>query len=378
MKISVLSHDLSHNCLGRAYLLAQLLERNYEVEIVGPTLGDEIWLPVQGEYDYKSVDTTSYTHSFARAVPKLLDLIEGDVILASKPRVQSYGVALIKRLREHRPVILDIDDWESGFAYGPGKLFGKLFAYSLGIPKGIKVDSFYYYRTLEAFAGRADARIVSNHFLQEKFGGEIIPHVRDTDVFNSERFDTHRAREEFDLPSDAHLIMFSGTPRPHKGVEDLVRAVSSLGRDGVCVVLVGAHESDYVERLRRIGGDSLIVRGQQPFDQIPKWIAAADVITIPQRRIPGTEGQIPAKVFDAMAMGKPIVATNVSDLPTVLDDCGVIVEPESVPQLAKAIAKLIENEDYRQELGRRARERSVMKYSYDAAAPQIADVIESL
>ena len=43
MKISILTPDLSHNCLGRAYLLAKILQRRYEVEIVGPMFGEGIW-----------------------------------------------------------------------------------------------------------------------------------------------------------------------------------------------------------------------------------------------------------------------------------------------------------------------------------------------
>lgn len=46
MKISILTPDLSHNCLGRAYLIAKILQRHYEVEIVGPIFGDGIWRPL--------------------------------------------------------------------------------------------------------------------------------------------------------------------------------------------------------------------------------------------------------------------------------------------------------------------------------------------
>ena len=49
MKISILTPDLSHNCLGRAYLLAKILQRHYEVEIVCPIFGDGIWEPVAND-----------------------------------------------------------------------------------------------------------------------------------------------------------------------------------------------------------------------------------------------------------------------------------------------------------------------------------------
>jgi glycosyltransferase involved in cell wall biosynthesis len=113
----------------------------------------------------------------------------------------------------------------------------------------------------------------------------------------------------------------------------------------------------------------------QPFDDIPKWVAAADVIAIPQKDSPATWGQLPSKVFDAMAMAKPIVATDVNDLSMILDECGVIIKPENVAQLRKAILDLYQNPAEREELGKNARKRCVERYSYDALAPVIDDVI---
>ena len=49
MKISILSPDLSHNCLGRAYLLAKVLQRHYKVEIIGPVFRYGIWEPVAND-----------------------------------------------------------------------------------------------------------------------------------------------------------------------------------------------------------------------------------------------------------------------------------------------------------------------------------------
>jgi len=43
LKISILTPDLSHNCLGRVYLLAKILQKHYEVEVVGPMVCERIW-----------------------------------------------------------------------------------------------------------------------------------------------------------------------------------------------------------------------------------------------------------------------------------------------------------------------------------------------
>jgi len=371
MKATIISPDLSNNGLGRAYVLAKLLERNHDVEIVGPMLNNEIWEPIKDEYDYQEVKSGPRLYQFLPSVPDILDLVSGDVVYVSKPLTTSYGLGLLATLGRDRPLVLDIDDWETGFNHKHGNTG----TYLREIPRLINANSYYYTRSFEALSSIADARTVSNRFLQDKFGGKIVPHAKDTDKLDPSRFDKNRLRDELNLPQDEFLVMFSGTPRPHKGVDDLVRAVASLNCEDIQAVIVGAHESEYVNKIQQIGGDSVIVRGMQPFDEIPKWVATADVIAIPQKDSPATRGQLPSKVFDAMAMARPIIASDVNDLSRVLDGCGVLFEPENTIQLREAILNLYQNPQRRKELGRSARKRCVERYSFDALAPVLNDLI---
>lgn len=375
MLVSVVSPDLSHNCLGRAHVLAQLLKRNYEVEIVGAQFQNKIWEPIRDEYNYKSVKTGRRVYQLSLDITELLEKISGDVVYVSKPRISSYGVSLLRTLGSEIPLILDIDDWESGFRYDN---HSRTHAYLKGIPHLINLNSFYYTRCLELISKITDTKTVSNTFLQNKFGGKIIPHARDTKKFCPEKYDKSKARQDLGLPPDEFLVLFSGTPRPHKGVKELARAVNSTDRDDILTVVVGAQDSDYVDKVRQAGGNSIMIRGMQPFNKIPKWIAAADVVAIPQKDTLATQGQLPAKVFDAMAMAKPIVATSVSDLSQILEDCGVVVPPDSIPELSTAIERLAYNEQYRELLGQRARRKCIKNYSYDAVAPRLAKVVESV
>ncbi len=367
MLVSVISPDLSHNCLGRAYVLAQLIERNHDVEIVGPQLGDGIWEPIKEEYNYRGIKTGSLIHQFPFAISDLLDQISGDIVYVSKPRTTSYGLGLLATLGRDRPLILDIDDWESGFRYKNGKFR----AYIGGIPRLVGLNTHYYTRGWELLSGLADAITVSNSFLQNQFGGEIIPHAKDTDKLDPSKYDKTSVRNELNLPLDDFIVMFSGTPRPHKGVDILAQAVSNIDQQDITAVVVGAHKSEYVDKIRQIGRDSMTIKGMQPFENIPKWLAAADVIAIPQKDNPATKGQLPSKVFDAMSMAKPIIATDVNDLSTILDGCGRIVEPGNVSQLQNTIIELYNNPKVQTRMGEEARKKCIKFYSYNAMAPKI-------
>ena len=87
----------------------------------------------------------------------------------------------------------------------------------------------------------------------------------------------------------------------------------------------------------------MILIDQIPFNDVPKYLSMADLVILPQRRIVQAMGQIPAKIFDAMAMAKPIIATDVSDLRRILDGCGIIIEPEDIDSLACKIDWVFSN-----------------------------------
>src|SRR5436309_12024795 len=76
----------------------------------------------------------------------------------------------------------------------------------------------------ERFVRRADAVTVASRFLQSRFGGTLIPHVRDTDAWDPARYDRAEARARLGVGAQP-LVMFLGTPRGYKGVDDLVAAV---------------------------------------------------------------------------------------------------------------------------------------------------------
>ena len=122
MKVSILTPNFSSNGLGRAYLLAQLISKFMDVEIIGPMLSNKIWPPLsnqsQTEIQFKPIRWTK-TQSFYAFIKRVSSTIEGDVLYVSKPMLTSFGVALAIQKQNEIPLILDIDDWELGFIIEP-------------------------------------------------------------------------------------------------------------------------------------------------------------------------------------------------------------------------------------------------------------------
>ena len=371
MKVSVLAFDLSDNATGRAHLLAQLLAPRYAVSVVGPMFGEALWRPVrEGTIEYRAVPGRRYPR-FAADVPALLRLVDGDVIVASKLRPTSFGLGLLARLRGRRPLVVDIDDWELGFFYRAGT-WGRVGRFlNVGNPNGLP-----WTWLMERLVPMADAVTVSSRFLAARFGGTLVPHVRDTETWDPSRFDRAASRRCLGLER-GRTVMFLGTPRRHKGVDDLVDAVASLSEPDVTLALVGVEPGT---RAAREWGRLPFVRLFPPiaFDEVPRYLIAADVVAIPQRASTETMGQVPAKLFDAMAMARPIVSTAVSMIPEILEGCGVVVEPDDVKSLAHGLARLLADPDAAATLGLRARERCAAEYSFRAARAKLFPIIDGL
>jgi glycosyltransferase involved in cell wall biosynthesis len=370
LKISILSYDLSHNCLGRAYLLAKVLQRSYDVEIIGPTFGDGIWGPVNtDEFDYVSVPGECYP-KFIPSINKMLNYIDGDVIYAIKPKPTSYGIGLIKKMSAKTPLVLDVDDWEVGFSSNSKFQFIKKSCLSIRGPNGL-----LYTYLMEKLSGLADDVTVSSTFLQNKFGGIIVPHGRDTDTFDPKKFDGDLIRSKYGF-SDEKIIMFFGTPRPHKGLEEIIHAMKLIKRKDLKLVIVGANDDQYTRNLKNLGSDIIHMYGMKPFSKVPEFLSMANMIVLPQRNNSSAVGQIPAKVFDAMAMAKPIIATRVSDLPIILDGCGLIVEPGNINALSDSILWVLENETEAKKLGNKARIKCINKYSWSSMEYTLSGIFD--
>jgi glycosyltransferase involved in cell wall biosynthesis len=370
VKISVLCFDLADNAVGRAVLLARLLGPLGRVEVVGPCSGPAMWEPMRSEgIPHRTLPATRFPR-FALSVPALARLADGDLLYASKPRLATVGVGLLKRLTTGSPLLLDIDDWEVGFFLRSG-FWGTLGrSLNLANPAGLP-----WTWLMERLASAADGITVASRFLQQRFGGTLIPHVRDTDAWRPGCADPGPARSQLEA-RDRRLVMFLGTPRSYKGIEDLCEAVARLRRSDVVLALVGVEPASRVGQEIARRHPDVRLAGRVPFGDVPRFLGAADVVAVPQRDTSDTRGQVPAKIFDAMALGRPIVSTRVSMIPEILEGCALLVPAGDVAALSLAIADLLDHPDRASTLGAVARERCVARYSFAAARRDLFPLVE--
>jgi glycosyltransferase involved in cell wall biosynthesis len=367
MNVTLLCADVAANALGRTLVLAELLQPVAQVRIVGASFGAGIWEPARlCSIPIDCVPGARWPR-FASSFATLRNLVDGDVVIACKPLLSSYGVALSARRKRGIPIVLDIDDDDLSFRNSGGvrRLTSQTH------PNGSISTRFFTRRT-----SLADAIVVATQGLQRRFGGTLIPHVRNTDVVRARPELAAAARERLGIGNE-RVVMFMGSPRPHKGIEDAAEAVRLLDDPHTVLMVVGMDDNPYTRSLRQNYPE---VRYEPlfPLNDLPLLLQAADVVVVPQRDVPQARDQLPAKLLDGMAAEKPVITTSVSDMPSIVaDGRGWLVPPSDPHAIAGALREVFADPQRAAAAGRRAREWVVANASYESARGTLMDVISA-
>ena len=389
LKVSIVVSDLSSSGAGRwgggvrPFLLAEALRRlDCQVTMLGVAFG-QVSDKIQ-DATFPIIGLPCQYHSgFIKAAKQIVQQIDGDLICAVKLKPSSFGIALVKKLLSHRPLWLDIDDWELSWHGGdsyqyhfkPKTLVGDLVRADGALRHP---DHPLYIKWLEKLINQANIVTTHNQFLQNRFGGVIIPNGKDTDLFDPIKYNVQDSKHKYGL-ANYKILMFPGAPRPYKGVEDVLIALNELNRDDLRLAIVGGSPYDnYDNQLQQKYGRWIIKLPRVPIQQMPEIVSAADIIVVPQRDTPAAQAQFPLKITDGMAMAKPIIATTVGDIPQILGDTGYLVEPNNPKAIAKTIELIVNHFAEAQKKGQSARQYCLEKYSIEAMTRIIQPLIANL
>lgn len=172
-----------------------------------------------------------------------------------------------------------------------------------------------------------------------------------------------RCRDQNDNPTSDELVLaVAARLIPRKNLETLIAAVGKIKDRPLKLKIIGGGRSeqqlkDQVSRLELV--ERVEFTGAIPKrTEVYRHLANADAFVMPSF----AEGFCVA-VAEAMAMGLPVVASNIKTLKEVLGDNGIYFNPHSSDELAKRLIWLLENKEQWREIGARNRERAVQKFS---------------
>ena len=241
------------------------------------------------------------------------------------------------------------------------------------LPARVRVPTQTYERTIGRLVLRRSSRVIAvSASVQEHVVAlgarpqavDLVPNGVDVALFDRPR----------DGDPDGPLrVAYTGRLIANKGPDVLLDAVASLHRRGVPLVVDiygdGARRGAIEARIRREGLAEVRLHGH--VSDLPIRLADTDVLVRPSY----TEG-LPLGVLEGMAAGCAVVATAVPGNTDLVEDGvnGLLVPPGDPDGLADALARLVEQRDLVDQMGREARRRAE-SYSWDSCAEATLGVL---
>ncbi len=252
-------------------------------------------------------------------------------------------------------------------------------------------------RILFRFIKKAKGIVVLTHHLKRMLmergiGGEkiaVFPDGVDLEEFRIKE-SKEECRKKLGVPLDKKVIVYTGHLYPWKGVDTLLEAAENLP-DHSFVYIIGGTEKDIENyklqvvvkisrRETRYKLQNVKVIGHRPHKEIPFWLKAADVLVLPNsgKYDISRYWTSPMKLFEYMASGRPIVASNLPSIREVLnEENALLVEPDNSTALCEGIERIVTDEKLSKKIAQHAF-LDVKNYAWQKRASGIFSFITGL
>jgi glycosyltransferase involved in cell wall biosynthesis len=212
---------------------------------------------------------------------------------------------------------------------------------------------------------------------------ERIPYGADVNAFDASVNEAAHVRDVLDIPRDAVVVTAVGRFVRWKGFDHLIDAVATAApsQPNIVLVLVGDGDirDELVAQTGRLGLDGRVrFAGMVGRDALPSYLAASSIVVVPSVHYDGYVDGLPNVALEAMAAGKPLIATRVGGLPDLVrpDETGLLVEEQDAGALAEAILALARDPERRMRLGVAAQAEMRERRSWASVAERFVNVYE--
>lgn len=245
-----------------------------------------------------------------------------------------------------------------------------------------KIGWFYLY-----LVKKVDKLVVISHGLEEDFiklGVEpqkilVAPDGVDIGQFNVADSQAE-CRKKLRLPLDKKIAVYAGHLYPWKGVFTVLAAAKHLS--AVLFVFVGGNKDDlcsFQAKAAQAGLSNILIAGYKKNEEIPFYLKAADVLLLPNSANEKISSRYtsPLKLFEYMASGVPMVASDLPSLREILnEDNAILVKPDNAEDLAGGINQVLQNKEFVDKIAKKSQQ-DVLEHSWRERAERIKNFIFS-
>jgi len=334
-------------------------------------LGPSKWGPVKHSFYLSGSSLAVKTFSRLRKLVKTCDI---DIIYVYNPTLICGIPGWIAAKLCHKPMVLEMNDLVINFGIDTGQMNPKSLLTKLGLFIQNKLPFRADMIIATNFIGKM---LVSRGMPPERV--VVIPMAADINTFHPRR-DGTKVKRTFGL-GDSIVILYQGRVSKAFGIDTLLKAMARVAQKNneARLLIVGFHQNREVEfeqdeeiiSFKRIAEqlgirNKVIFAGPQPHEAIPDFIAASDICVNPAPYTIVHRAGSPGKVFEYMAVGKPVVSTALESIEGVIIDgeTGLLAKPDA-EDIAEKILWLAENPRIRDKIGKNAREKVVAEYQWE-------------
>ena len=375
--------------LQQHHLMERLQKRGHNVRVID---FEPLWREGYGFYSPKKIFRVSRTLDDVRVMVIRPAFIKLPLVVYFTAML-THANEIIKQVKEFNPdVVVGFDVPNSYIAFKISKM--------LRIPSVYYVIDINYLfvpeKVLQIMAKAielrtvkiADAIIAINdelkRFYTEKMGAPlsrsyVIRAGIDTQRFNP-YVDGSQIRETYDIKRDEIVLFFMGWLYAFSGLKEVAISLFNYNSKPKIKLLVVGKGELYEELLRMKSeklGDNLILVNWQPYDKIPKYIAASDICLLPAYNNEVMRHIVPIKMYEYMACGKPVIATRLPGIMKEFGEGNGVIYVERPEDVLKKAVELAEDRQKMRELGIKAA-KYVQRYSWEAITDQFEGILKEL
>jgi glycosyltransferase involved in cell wall biosynthesis len=229
-----------------------------------------------------------------------------------------------------------------------------------------------------AIAGNREAAQVlrKKGFKKEIF--EIPQFGVDPDLFR--KMDGVATREHFDIKNDDFIIGYMGRLVEEKGIDTLLDALIDLPVNARLLLIGSGPYKDKILELANHPGikNRVILIDQVPSLEVPRYMNCMDCLVLPSRTKSNWKEQFGRVLIEAMACEIPVIGSSSGEIPTVIDDAGLIFQEGNTDDLLKQLDLLMRDGGFRKKLGERGRQRVLDNYTQKKIAEATYNVYKRM
>jgi glycosyltransferase involved in cell wall biosynthesis len=214
-------------------------------------------------------------------------------------------------------------------------------------------------------------RLVAQGVPREKV--VLLTNGVDTHEYEPAPPDPGRAQE---LGLNGHkMFLYAGTHGLSQGLDVILEAAKRTHDDDIVYVLAGegADKEHLVEKARNEGIDNVHFLPNQPKEAMPGLLSLAYAAIIPLRPLDLFLDAVPSKMYESMAVGRPVVASLRGEAARIVSaaECGIVTDPGDPEALERAVEDLAHDPPLAQAMGRHGRDYVVEHFDREKIAHRL-------